>query len=169
MYDGEFWSNKDDLMQLYDVGMTSMFTMDAFALSELAKAIGRSKDASVLRQRAEFMRALLSRHLWDEQGKIFTNKFANGSFYRRVSPTSFYVMLANASTDTQASLMMQHWMMNQSRFCVTKNGDMAGNNPDGCYWGMPSISADDPAFSKNPQNLGEDGYWRGKVWGPMIQ
>ena len=32
-YDGEFWSNKDTLMQLYDVGMTSMFTMEAAALA----------------------------------------------------------------------------------------------------------------------------------------
>jgi hypothetical protein len=31
-----------------------------------------------------------------------------------------------------------------------------------CYWGLPSISADDPAFPKL-------GYWRGYVWGPMVQ
>jgi len=29
-----------------------------------------------------------------------------------------------------------------------------------CYWGLPSISADDPAFPPL-------GYWRGYVWGPM--
>ena len=61
------------------------------------------------RERAASMRALIAANLWDEQGQIFTNKFANGSFYRRISPTSFYALLANASTDTQAEQMMEHW------------------------------------------------------------
>ena len=164
MYDGEFWSNQDALMQLYDVGMTSMFSMEAAALAELADAIGRP-EGPLLRRRAGSMAARISAHLWDEQGGIFTNKFANGSFYRRISPTSFYALLANASTDAQAELMMTHWMMNRSRFCVTPRGDMAGNDADGCYWGLPSISADDVAFKKT----GNAGYWRGHVWSPMIQ
>lgn len=168
MYDGEFWSNQDNLMQMYDVGFSSMFTMEAFALSELAGAIGRP-EGPMLRQRALKMQALISTHLWDEQGQIFTNKFQNGSFYRRVSPTSFYVMLANASTDAQATAMMNHWMMNRSRFCVAASGDMAGNNRNGCYWGMPSISADDSSFRADPLDLGDAGYWRGHVWAPMIQ
>ena len=33
---------------------------------------------------------------------------------------------------------------------------------DQCYWGLPSISADDPSFPAL-------GYWRGFVWGPMAQ
>ena len=164
MYDGEFWSNADSLMQLYDVGMSSMFTMEAAALAELADAIGRP-EGPMLRKRAESMRVLIAAHLWDETGRIFTNKFSNGSFYRRISPTSFYALLANASTNAQAELMMTHWMMNRTRFCVTPNGDMAGNDPHRCYWGLPSISADDSAFGKT----GNDGYWRGHVWAPMIQ
>ena len=35
------------------------------------------------------------------QGGIFTNKFWNGTFYRRISPTSFYSMMAKAPTDEQ--------------------------------------------------------------------
>ena len=31
-----------------------------------------------------------------------------------------------------------------------------------CYWGLPSISASDPAFPPL-------GYWRGFVWGPQAQ
>ena len=38
-------------------------------------------------------------------------------------------------------------------------GDFKGNTPR-CYWGLPSISADDAAFPKQ-------GYWRGFVWAPM--
>ena len=46
-----------------------------------------------------------------------------------------------------------------SRFCVAPNGDFAGNS-EACWWGLPSISADDAAFPAL-------GYWRGFVWGPM--
>jgi putative isomerase len=91
-------------MQLYDVGMSSMFAMEAFALSELADVIGRPESA-MLRKRGASMQALISAHLWDDETHIFTNKFANGSFYRRISPTSFYAMLANASTDTQGATL----------------------------------------------------------------
>ena len=73
------------------------------------------------------------------------------------------------ATSHSATLMVQHWLTNTSRFCVSTSGDMAGNDPAGCFWGMPSIAADDPAFTKDPHNLGGDGYWRGKVWAPMIQ
>ena len=52
--------------------------------------------------------------------------------------------------------------MNSSRFCLSPSGDFAGNTDD-CYWGLPSISADDPAF---PQL----GYWRGyaRIRAPSI-
>jgi hypothetical protein len=38
MYDGDFFA--DGLMQLYDVGMASMHTMDTAALAKLATVIG---------------------------------------------------------------------------------------------------------------------------------
>ena len=74
-------------------------------------------------------------------------------------------MLANASTDAHATVIMERWLLNSSRFCVAPGGDMAGNNPAGCRWGLPSISADDVAFKGN----GNDGHWRGHVWAPMVQ
>jgi hypothetical protein len=33
---------------------------------------------------------------------------------------------------------------------------------DECFWGLPSIAADDPAFAAG-------GYWRQPTWGPMVQ
>ena len=56
--------------------------------------------------------------------------------------------------------MMRRWLMNASRFCIAPDGDYHGN-ADSCYWGLPSISADDVAYPPL-------GYWRGYVWGPMM-
>lgn len=152
---------KDDKMQLYDVGMASMHTMDSAALAALATAIGRHSEAAILQAQADTMAKAINDHLWDEQSKIFVNRVPDGDFYRRISPTSFYALQTNGPTDARADMMATQWLMNPDRFCVSPKGDFSGNS-DACYWGLPSIAASDPAF----KGLG---YWRGYVWGPMAQ
>jgi putative isomerase len=170
MYDGDFFnaSVKPDgsgsvgQMELYDVGMASMFVAEAEALATLARdVLHREEEATMLSQRAEAQRKLISEHLWDKAGGIYTNKFWNGSFYPRISPTSFYSMLAGAASDEQAETMMKEWLTSPEHFCISPNGDFAGNK-ETCYWGLPSIQASDPAYPPL-------GYWRGYVWGPMAQ
>ena len=177
------WPNDfvDGKMQLYDTGMASMVVMDTDALAALAAVIGRPEQA-MLQARADEMRALIEAHLWDADGGIYTNLLANGSFYRRISPTSFYPMIGKGPSHEHVDSMAQHWLMNSTRFCLSPHGDFAGNSDDckmlmlsrcdlAChlrphgisvagFWGLPSISADDPAFPAL-------GYWRGFVWGPM--
>ena len=46
MYDGEFFDNATSLMQLVDVGMSSMVVQEAEALAELAAVVDRSADAA---------------------------------------------------------------------------------------------------------------------------
>ena len=156
----EYFDAATGTMQLYDVGMSSMVTQEAFALAELASAIGRP-EAAALRARGEHFRELIRTQLWDERQGIFANRFANGTFSDRISPTSFYALLAGAATDAQAGAMVSGWLTNRTRFCVSPAGDFAGND-DSCWWGLPSIAADDDAFPPL-------GYWRGFVWGPMAQ
>ena len=73
-----------------------------------------------------------------------------------MSPTSFYPMMTGAATEARAASMMSGWLLNSSRFCIAPTGDFKGNS-DTCYWGLLSISTDDPAFPPL-------GYWRGFVW-----
>lgn len=148
MYDGDFF--KDGIMQLYDVGMTSLVLKELESLISLANRIG--KDVDDLKHRARVLRNSL-KHLWDPVDGIYTNTFPNGTLYRRRSPTSFYPLLSKVATDAQVEHMVEHWLTNATRFCV-------GHRTPNCWWGLPSISADDPAFPKL-------GYWRGYVWGPM--
>ena len=51
--------------------------------------------------------------------------------------------------------MTEHWLTNKTRFCINENYQT--ENDGRCYWGLPSISADDPTFPPL-------GYWRGYVW-----
>lgn len=130
-----------------------------YVQANLSSLIGRPASlTNALRERGDQMAMLIRQHLWSEADGIFVNKFsANGSFYPRITPTSFYAMQAMAATDTQADLMATRWLMNASHFCISHNGSYAGNTRD-CYWGLPSIQASDPAFPPL-------GYWRGYIWG----
>ena len=148
----------DGKMQLYDVGTASLHAMDTHALAELASRLHRP-EATQLAAQARRTTAALVDHLWDGESGAFVNRFVNGSFHRRVSPTSFYPLLTGGPSDEQVATMVSRWLTNASRFCISPTGDFAGNS-DTCYWGLPSISADDPAFPAL-------GYWRGYVWAPM--
>ncbi len=105
------------------------------------------------------------------------NRTTSPVFVQHVTPTSFYPMaigaLPGAATgrtkETAAAArtaaysdMVRSYLLNSTRFCLSTNGDFAGNDPDRCYWGLPSVSADDPTFMK-----GTFVYWRGLSWGPM--
>ena len=96
--------------------------------------------------------AYRSRYLWDADRGVFANRFANGTFSPRVAPTSFYALQTRAPSDAQAGALVERWLTNRSRFCVGEG--YATQNSRDCYWGLPSISADDPAFPAL-------GYWRG--------
>ena len=113
----------------------------------------------MIQRRGEHFQALIAQELWDQEQGIFVNRFRNGSFTDRVSPTSFYALGARAASDEQAAMMVQGWLVNHTRFCIAPEGDFKGNT-DSCYWGLPSIQASDRAFPSL-------GYWRGYVWGPM--
>jgi len=158
MYDDWPGDFVDGRMQLYDVGTSSLHAMDSAALAELAKILGRP-EAARLSAQAERLTARIVEHLWDDVSGAYVNRFRNGSFHRRVSPTSFYALLTGGPSDEQAAAMVTGWLTNKTRFCVSPTGDSAGNS-DTCYWGLPSISADDRAFPAL-------GYWRGYVWAPM--
>ena len=90
-------------------------------------------------------------------------------------------MLAGIATDEQAAALVGAWLTNKSRFCVPASADawppaQALHEPSAnqdqparprpqCYWGMPSISADDPDYMVADTQSGI--YWRGENWAPQ--
>jgi glycogen debranching enzyme len=83
--------------------------------------------------------------LWNEKDGMYENRFWDGHFSKRLSPTNFYPMLAGIATPEQAKRMVQEHLLNPREF-----------------WGqyvIPTISRTDPAFQ-------DQYYWRGDIWGP---
>lgn len=108
-------------MRLYDVGQSAAMAAECEALAVLADLVNRSTDAALLRARHAEMASLIAAHVWDPALGIFTNLLANGTRYPRISPTSFYPMLAGVATDAQAEQMVSVWLTDRSRFCVPPN------------------------------------------------
>eukprot|EP01052_Picozoa_sp_SAG31_P040156 SAG31_NODE_5747_length_2347_cov_1.929270_3_plen_93_part_00 len=72
------------------------------ALGTLASELGRTEDAQLLTQRRQSLGALIKTHMWQPHASTYSNLLLNGSAYLRISPTSFYPLLAGLASDTQA-------------------------------------------------------------------
>ena len=165
MYDNAvFDANRTHLMQMYDVGMTSLFIQEAYSLAELAKIIGRPTELiKMLQRRGDRMKAKLIDNLWDSQRNIYANRYTNNTFVSHITPTSFYPLAIiyddKDDHETRTASMIQNWLTNSSRFCISSSKSLS------CYWGLPSVSADDPTYLIPKEFV----YWRGYTWAPMAQ
>ena len=165
----EFFDRATGTMSLLDVGMSSMAAQEAYALATLADVINRT-EGIMLRKRGDLWSQAIKNRLWNEKNGIYANRIPlNNSLSQRISPTSFYPMMLGSTSkvdDQRAVTMMEKWLTNKTRFCIRANKDqnvtVADDVLDKCYWGLPSISADDASYPAL-------GYWRGFVWGPMAQ
>lgn len=167
------WDSETKRMRLYDVGQSAAVAFEAEALAEIANVLGHTADAKELRLRQQTMSRLIADNLWSKELNVYSNMLFNGSLYPRIAPTSFYPLLANIPSDDQVRALVVHWLTNQSRFCVPvspshwppseSTADSSDNRT--CYWGVPSISADDPDFLVPGGTSGI--YWRGETWSPQ--
>jgi hypothetical protein len=145
MYRGEIFNPKTGTMELDDVGLNSLFALDAEILARMGEALGRpGEEVEALRQEAEVMRKRINASLWDPKTGMYLNRRWDGAFSQRKSPTLFYPLLAGVPDEERAGKMLRHLL-----------------DPK-LFWGeyvVPTISRDDPDFPRQH-------YWRGKIWGP---
>ena len=97
-------------MELYDVGMTSLFLSDTAALIELATARGNTALVAKLTPRLARVTAALNARLWKPDGGpagrgLYVNALYNGSFYERNSPTALFPLISGAASPAQADAL----------------------------------------------------------------
>jgi hypothetical protein len=145
MYDEVTYDPKTYTMNLDDVGLNSLYVLDAECLARIAEILGKTDDAAKFSAEYEHQKQIVREKLWNEQEGIFENRFWNGEFSKHLSPTNFYPLLAGIPTPQQAKRMIDEHLLNPKEF-----------------WGtyvIPSISRNDPAFV-------DQFYVRGTIWGP---
>ena len=136
--------NGSRILQMGETQSTSLFVADADALAVLAGLVNRTAEQALLVARAAAMRAQVAK-LFDARQQAFMDVYAQtGLFSERLSPTSFYPLLAlgAAAPPAQVAAMVGH-LLNASEFCVSADFP---SNPDRCFWGLPSIAASDRAY-----------------------
>jgi putative isomerase len=146
VYDDVPFDPQSSLMLLQDAGLNGMYVADCEALADMARVLGKAQEERELRDRAAVYRKELAR-LWDEPTGIYLNRLVQtGEFTHRLSPISFYPLLARAATQAQAERVIREHFYNPDEFW----GE----------WIVPTIARNDPAYA-------DQEYWRGRIWGPM--
>jgi glycogen debranching enzyme len=145
MYDDVTYNPKTYTMELDDVGLNSLYALDAECLAKIAAILGYKDDNRRFVAEYDRVKSLVRQLLWNEQDGIFENRYWDGRFSKRLSPTNFYPLLAGIASPEQAKRMVREHLLNSDEF-----------------WGkyvIPTISRNDPAFQ-------DQYYWRGDIWGP---
>ena len=143
MFDDAGYDEHAYTLKLTDVGLNSYYALDAECLSKLAAILGQEDDSRRFADEYESMKQRIRERLWNEADGLYENRFWSGEFSRRISPTSFYPLLAGIATPGQAKRMVEEHLLNPKEF-----------------WGefvIPSIARNDPAFE-------DQFYWRGSIW-----
>lgn len=145
IHDEAQFDPKSGCLDQADVGLNSLLALDGEVLALFARERGDAKTAKRLEERAAALRARIQERLWDPQRAVFANRRWNGNFIQSLAPTSFYPLLAGATTPEQEASLRQ-WLEDPKAFGGTHR--------------LPSVTRDDPAYHDNV-------YWRGRIWPPL--
>ncbi len=146
MYEDVPFNREEDVLELQDVGLTSLYIADCRALAELARLLGREAEAAELEERAATFAGALD-GLWvEERGYYLNYRTDLDRFSERRSPTLFYPLLAGVASEARAGRLIEEHLLNPEEF-----------------WGefvLPSTTRDDPSFPRQR-------YWKGAIWPPL--
>ncbi len=146
MYEDVPFNRERNVMELQDVGLTSLYIADCRALAELARLLGREAAVEELGARADAFSEALDA-LWDEDRGYYLNYRTDlGRPSERRSPTLFYPLLAGTASEARVNRLIREHLLNPEEF-----------------WGdyvLPSTTRDDPSFPRQR-------YWKGAIWPPL--
>jgi putative isomerase len=129
-----------------EVGLNSLLVLEGQMLARIARELGLAEDAAEHEARAGRLAEIVRTELWDGERQVFAGRFWSGELTRRLSPTSFFPLVAGIPTREQADALVRRHLLNTDEFW--------GERP------LPSTPYDDPASH-------DDVYWRGRVWPPL--
>jgi putative isomerase len=146
MYEDVPFNTEKNVLELQDVGLTSLVIADSLALAEMAAILGRGEEREELEDRARTLSTALDR-LWNREIGLYLNRHSDtGLQSERLSPTLFYPLIAGVPDADRATRMVEEHLLNPREFWGT--------------WVIPSIARSDAAFPSQR-------YWKGAIWPPL--
>ena len=146
MYEDVPFNRDENVLELQDVGLTSLYIADCRALEEMARLLGRETDGAELAARAARYGDALDRLWIEDEGYYLNFRTDLGTASERRSPTLFYPLLAGVASESRADRLIREHLLNPAEF-----------------WGefvLPSTTRDDPSFPRQR-------YWKGAIWPPL--
>ncbi len=146
LFDEAVFDEKRKVMNLNSVFLNSLFAADCLYLAKIAAELGFAADSRALQEEYLALKDRINNTLWSEKDQNYLDRYWDGTFSRRLSPASFFPLLARIPDHKRAERMVRETLLSEAHF-----------------WGeyvFPSISKSDPAFS-------EQLYWRGRIWPPL--
>ena len=146
MYEDVPFNRGENVLELQDVGLVSLYIADCRALEEMARLLGRTAEAEELAGRAAAYGEALDTLWVEERGYYLNYRTDLDRFSERRSPTLFYPLLAGAASEARAGRLIREHLLNPDEF-----------------WGefvLPSTTRDDPSFPRQR-------YWKGAIWPPL--
>jgi hypothetical protein len=116
MWDGVEFNKQTHTLEQDEVGLNSVYALDASALSEIAHILGRGPEEQKLRQESRDMGDRINQMLWSEEDGIYLNRRWNGSFNRSISLTNFFPLLAGIASPERAKRMVDGYLLNPQKF-----------------------------------------------------
>lgn len=144
MYDEAVYQEDTGMLDMHDVGISSLLALDLECTARIARILGRMEDAVCLETKAEQMKLAVHDHLWNDAEKIFANRHLDGRF-GLTSPTSFYPLAAGIADECQVEASLSHIFDPEEFFTECP---------------MIAINAKSPTAQENK-------YWRGRSWAPQ--
>ena len=115
MYEDVPFNREQNVLELQDVGLTSLYVADCRALSEMARLLGRAAEADELEARAAAFGAALDTLWVEERGYYLNYRTDLGRPSERRSPTLFYPLLAGVASEARAGRLIREHLLNPER------------------------------------------------------
>lgn len=132
------------------VDLNALYSMDAFYLSKIAAALGKTDEAQQFLTAHQTINQRINDELWNESLGLYCSRLwsdhrgGGAGFLTRITPMNFYPLGCAAPDNTRAQTVLQYLY-----------------NPDK-FWGqwiLPTLPYDDPEWSTQH-------YWKGQIWAP---
>jgi len=144
MYDSARFMPECNTINMEDIALNSLLTLDGECLALLSDIRGDSQTAEMLRKKSDALKDRVNVTLWDEERDIYANRHWEKGFVCP-TPTSFYPMAAGIPDESRVEKLISH-IFDESEFWTE--------------FPLPSVWLKDPSVNDNV-------YWRGRSWPPL--
>ncbi|MBN2132071.1 MAG: hypothetical protein JW741_21400 [Sedimentisphaerales bacterium] len=127
------------------IDISAEMVLFARHLSEMARVLGKEREARRYHHDAEELAALINEHMWDEQRRFYFDVTLEGERAPVKSIAAFWTLLAQVASASRAEALVAQ-LQNPATFNTVHR--------------VPTLAADEDGFDPN------GGYWRGAIWAP---